>query len=159
MRLSNKIEIEFETADDRDTQRLFRAIDRGEDVRLAKTANRTFLLALATLVNQSPDATEIRILLGAWTPEEDAQDEEDLDGWDDDLDDLDDLDENEDQDDDEGPCLALLGLRDPGRVAHQIAEQLKAARRSGTATIRTHLGIETAGGELVDLVELEAFLD
>ena len=159
MRPNTKIEIDFETADDRDTQRLFKAIEKGEDVRLAKTANRTFLVALATLVNHAADATEIRILVGAWTEEEDAENEENVDGWDDDPDDLDDLDEDEDQDDDDELCLALLGLRDPGRVAHQIAEQLKAARRSGTATIRTHLGIETAGGELVDLVEVEAYLD
>ena len=159
MGLPTGIEIDVETADERDTRLLFKAIDQGEDVRLAKTATRSFLAALASLLNQSPDGTEIRILLGAWTPEEEAEEAEDPDEWDDDFTDLDEDEEQDDGGEDGDPGVALLGLRDPGRVAHQVKEQLRAARRSGTATVRTHLGVETDSGELVDLVELEAYLD
>lgn len=166
MRPNEKIEIEIETASERDTQNLITAMEGGEDIRLAKGLTRPVQKEITTLATSSPDGTNLRIVVGAWRDEEGEDEDgegEDEDGeWidDDDLDDHGDLDEDEDlEDEEEDSDVVLPGVRDPARVARQVAELFKAVRRYGDVTLTTHIGVETEGGGLVHLVEVEAYLD
>lgn len=166
MSSATKIETEIEAASARDTEKLLDGLYGDAEILLAKSLSKPVRRDIVARASHAEDGTDLHIVIGAWAAEEQAgaQDSGEASGWDVDVesdsydDDEDVADWYADEDEDEGSGIEFLGVRDPGRVAQQVAELLRGIRRDGDFTICKHVGVTTDDGE-VHLVEVKGFVD
>ena len=166
-------DIQFETADTRDTARLILDLDSDEEIFVAPTFGPDERLSLANLLAESEDGA-LRIVYGVSLPaiDEDEDDVEDylnddnLDEFDDDEDDVDEyldddvdseIDELDECDDSEDPTCSIEGLAIPGTVSKQIAQVVRRIGRDSDCRIVTHRVSLESG--LTWIVEFEAELN